>query len=251
VPKPPKPGDEIVYGADAHYFWNLNDRHEGMGLAPKPPDPGASPSNYVTRLESIVRHKTLDKILYLGLDHLIESRIHWLGPVSFVASSNDVACGDGQVLAANAQGLPLRLGYSTRNDPAKTYVVNYDYAGSGTYLPHEIALGENEGGRIVWRYTNYIDSVEFGLDPQASGGYHASDFLSKSQNLHVVVLSSNGVDYKLGPSGQAATLTASLNPYKEIESQSRFGPAAVLVTACAASLVLAVWLRARRTKKEG
>ncbi len=50
---PPRAGEEVVYGADAHFFWSLNKKHEGIGLAPKPPDPGASPQNYGSLKESM------------------------------------------------------------------------------------------------------------------------------------------------------------------------------------------------------
>ncbi len=253
VYKPPKPGEEEVYGADERVVWSLGKGYDRVaGFTSRPPYPGASPKNTQPVVQGWLLRDTLDRVLYLGLDHLIGSKIVWDTPLQFSASQQGQPEAFGDVVSTNSSGLPLRLEYRLRKAPSTIYVVAYSFPAKGTpYLPRRITLGRRAGAKTLWRYTNFIDEIDLGLDATAAQGYHLSDFLSADQVLANLVTESNGVEYKVTRAGNLAVVKFEKDPYRVYRQATAkpgpgYGGIAAMVAVSAGLLILGAWALRRR-----
>ncbi len=111
--------------------------------------PDSNPATFQKLVQGWILKGTLYRVLYLGLDELIGSKICWDGPLRFSASGarptggNRRGAGHKQRWPAAQDGIPYAEG------PSTTYVVDYSFAAGGRLRERLLHAGQEPAATII------------------------------------------------------------------------------------------------------
>lgn len=247
-PDKPVPGAEPLRGSNSEYYWYLNNGHTRLGLMARA-DRDSSPDHWKTlRLFE-------DPILYdlrLGLDALGPGRLQWVNDREFHVEAVDYlryGGGSGRIVTRDALSRPRELIFEARNAKGELvpWRVHYAYLPDRPFPPWQYLVEETlpNRGRLV--HTNYLDEIEFGLDPAATRGYYPEMFRKRTDPYVMVLLWSNDVRYVVGQQGRLYQLPDL--PYEPFRPpQGRLGLRLLLTSLVGFGVLLVgyAWWRARK-----
>jgi hypothetical protein len=216
------PGIRVVAGVDDQVYWSAWEKPRTLEITPVTPDARVG----TPMLESM--RPRIEELQYLGLRGLRPGTFAIHKDGSFTATTLKDEPLEGKILKVS-NDRPLALTYHFINSDAPvarvelTVNLTYQYASTTDPLPASIGRtekaivrqrGQNgtemiqENDRSAFASTNYILSVEYGLDESISNGYTPSMFFPDvDQYKAQVSMISNGVTYVDGvarpkPGGQ-------------------------------------------------
>jgi RNA polymerase sigma factor (sigma-70 family) len=205
-----KPGVRSVSGVNDQNYWTAQERAKWLGITPVAPDATFGvPSIETSR-------PRMEELRHLGLPGLRPGTFAMHEDGTFTATTLKDELLEGRILKVS-NDRPLALTYHVTSDSPNQIrqvvsgTLTYRYASATAPLPENIGLSDQAwasqqllngresttgaGGSLL-PSTNYILSVEYGLDESFSNGYWPSMFFPDvDQYRRTVYMVSNGVDY--------------------------------------------------------
>jgi RNA polymerase sigma factor (sigma-70 family) len=205
-----KPGVRSVSGVNDQNYWTAQERAKWLGITPVAPDATFGvPSIETSR-------PRMEELRHLGLPGLRPGTFAMHEDGTFTATTLKDELLEGRILKVS-NDRPLALTYHVTSDSPNhirqvaSGTITYRYASATAPLPENIGLSDQAwaslqllngresttgaGGSLL-PSTNYILSVEYGLDESISNGYWPSMFFPDvDQYRRTVYMVSNGVDY--------------------------------------------------------
>jgi len=198
-------GLERVAGSNRYYYWTLYPGHMSLGVTFRTNTAGGKGEFHASRA---MRDAMLKCDLRLGLDELGPGELRWISDVVFEVEPVTVVRpypgGRGEIVRYDAQGRPAEIVYEThaQHKPGRSYRVIYTYLPERPFPPWQYIVEEMDAREGLLRHTNYLDDIEFGVDPAAADGYFPEMFRRVNEPLTTFTVISNEVSYQVGIGGQ-------------------------------------------------
>ncbi|HET7625126.1 MAG TPA: hypothetical protein VFM25_07665 [Verrucomicrobiae bacterium] len=194
---PAMTGMRTVAGLSDSYYWSAywgGDSlvaERALTLSSTHSDLGGSDKN-VGQIAVQAFIKSIEKQRFLGFPNLRTNSIKLRG------SSFQARTADGDILIGNvlsvSNDLPLFLRYHGEADSAAITTIHYRYAPNNPVPDYfEITSRATKGET----QTNWIEKVEFGVEPSLTKGYAPSMFFTNLDTFDTVIIYSNGNRYQL------------------------------------------------------
>ncbi|MCX7866756.1 hypothetical protein [Limisphaera sp. VF-2] len=208
--KPVLPGLELIEGRNRDYYWALFEDHKALHVSFRTNTAGGQGEYHVMR--AFMDAKLLGD-LRLGLDPLGWGPLRWRNEVEFEVEPVEGVLahpgGKGRITRWDERGRPLELvceAVRWREGSSNVFRVTYTYLSERSFLPWQYVVEEVDFREGLLRHTNYLDKIEFGLDPSAPDGYFPEMFRKRTEPLDRFSITSNGVTHQIiargfGPGG--------------------------------------------------
>ena len=250
-------GLEKVRGSNRYYYWTLYPGHMSLGVTFRTNTAGGKGYYHASR----AMHDAMLKCdLRLGLDELGPGQLRWISDTVFEVEPVTVVRpypgGRGEIVRFDARGRPAEIVYETsaQNTPRRSYRVVYSYLPERPFPPWQYVVEERDPREGLLRHTNYLDDIEFGLDPAAPEGYFPDRFRRVSEPLTRFAVVSNEVTYEVGIGGQWRPVEPAPPPDTFAELVKLTGQSQVYRSVLAAGFLAGVllwglvWWYRRRTR---
>lgn len=250
-------GLERISGRNKFYLWHLDEGHMRLSVTFRTNTAGGQGQEHWGR--ELNHYANVKCDLMLGLDAMGPGQWRWLNDTEFEVEPFRAYFhhpgGRGRIVRFDAQGRPVEVTYEVlRQDGRRnSYRVIYGYLPERPFPPWLYVVEERDPREGLLRHTNYVDEIEFGLDPTAPEGYFPEMFRRRSEPLARFRITSNQVDYVVDLAGQTHVYQPPPGPetFSELVDQGRpkrlYG-AVVVVTLVLGTIVAGWgwWWRRRR-----
>lgn len=203
--EPVPAGLEVVHGCNRYYQWALFADHRRLNLTFRTNTPGGQGEHH----ERIVVFDGLHLVNFrLGLDPLGGGPLQWLNDHEFVVGPPPIwkeLGGRGRITRWDEHGRPVELVFEPRRWAGRTtnfFRVTYFYLPERPFPPWQYVVEEWDPPRKWLRHTNFLDEIEFGLDPSAPEGYFPEMFRKRPEPLEMITATSNNVMYVVHADGR-------------------------------------------------
>lgn len=199
--EPVLPGLEPIYGRNRDYYWAIFDDQKALHVSFRTNTAGGQGEYHAQR--AFMDAKLLCD-LRLGLDPLGPGPLRWrneaefeVGPVEGVLPHPG---GRGRITRWDERGRPLELvceAVRWREGSSNVFRVTYTYLSERSFLPAQYVMEELDLREGLLRHTNYLDKIEFGLDPSAPDGYFPEMLRKRTDPWERFTITSNGVLHQI------------------------------------------------------
>jgi hypothetical protein len=247
------PTERIVQGVSDHYYWNAHKDQPGtsissLAFSSRRAEEGASEKN-INFINYQRTKATIERIRYFGLPPLQTNSFKLAGHDQFEAQTADGYELDGKILTA-ANDHPLNLTYTLGGSTNDVFAIKYAYK-AGEDLPAYFERTELRNGHLYGSpHTNWIESVNFGIDTTVTNGYSPSVFFTNMAIFTHMIMESNGQRYVIGESGDKKLIDET--PPPQLPGQNGHGRGGVIVAFIIIFLAaggVAVWRLKQRSQE--
>jgi hypothetical protein len=201
--KRPSPGDRRVSGVSEEYFWNAGFNQ----ILLSPTSTGAveddPPRIVVQRILSEIA-----RIQNLGLPAIQSNSFQVYTNNRFEAITATGESLEGRIVSAS-HNRPLEISYKLSSNPADLITVRYNYRSDEEDIPRYFEYCDRRDGKDFMVYTNWLLSVNYGIDNAISNGYPPQMFFTNMLKFTSVDLWSNSIRYSVGPNARLQPVSAS------------------------------------------